>query len=124
MFSNLFPKRQERKMSTRNFVTEMTSEGRLDAGLYKCDLSYTNPVNQEVLTKDFAKRIEQFANQSNGKIESRTTNTPTPNIVLYEDVYQFVNLESMAFFAQQVGYIRTTRAINFRVDYDSLKALL
>lgn len=111
-------------MSTRNFVTVMNSTGRLDAGTYKCDLDYTNPVNQTPLTEELVQRIMQFANSANGKLESRVVEFPTPAIRKYVDVYAFLNRESMLFFAQEVGYIRSTRSIEFNVDYASLQALL
>ena len=111
-------------MSTRNFLTEMASAGRLDAGVYKCDLVYRNPFNQQVLTKELQNRIVKFAASTNGVLESTAESFPTPGVQEVADVYKFLNLESMLYFAQEVGYIRTSRSIQFRVDYASLQALL
>lgn len=111
-------------MSTRNFVTEMQSSGKLDAGFYKCDLYYTNPANQDVLTKELRNRVVAFAASTNGVLESSAESFPTPGIRAFTEVYKFLNIESMLHFAQEVGYIRTSRSIQFRVDYASLQALL
>lgn len=111
-------------MSSRNFVTLMKSKGRLDGGFYKCDLTYTNPVSQTALTQEFVTRVQNFAAASNGQLESRVVLFPSPAILEYSDVYTFLNKESMLLFAQEVGYLQTSRAIEFQIDYASLQALL
>lgn len=111
-------------MAARTVVVKMTTAGRLDAGVYKCDITYQNPANQEVLTGQLTTFVEAFANRNNGEKESSAVTQPDPSSVLYTEVYRFLNLESMLVFAQQVGFPAFTRAIDFKVDWASLQALL
>ena len=110
-------------MSSRNFVTEMTSEGRLDAGTYKCDVKYNAPANETELTTDLYNRVSALATQYNGRLESHTTSY-SGNRIYFVDVYAFLNDETMIAFAQQVGYPQRTRSIFFTPNYSSLQALL
>lgn len=111
-------------MATRTFVITMTTEGFLDAGVYKCRITYTNQSNQTNLSDDLCFRVDKFAQQNNGQLESRVRTNPTALSILYTEVFGFINLDSMLSFAQQVGFIKATRAINFLPDYASFQALL
>jgi hypothetical protein len=111
-------------MATRTFVVTMRTEGFLDAGIYKCLITYTNQSNQVTLSNELCLRVDEFAQLNNGQLESRVKTRPSPLSVLYTEIFGFVNLDSMLRFAQQVGYVKSTRAINFIPDYASLQALL
>lgn len=110
-------------MSSRNFVTEMTSEGRLDAGTYKCDVKYNAPANETELATELYDRVAALAIRYNGRLESHTSSY-SGNRIYFVDIYAFLNDESMIAFAQQVGYPQGTRSIFFKPDYSSLQALL
>jgi hypothetical protein len=111
-------------MASRTLVVRMTTAGRLDAGVYKCDITFSNPSNETALTQQLESYVIAFASQNNGTRESISVSYPDPLTVLYSETYSFLNLESMLVFAQQVGYPSFTRAIDFSVDWASLQALL
>lgn len=102
----------------------MSTRGYLDAGRYKCAIIYTNSTNQEYLSNETCKRVEIFGKQCNGVLDSRVVSYPRPEIIRFEEVFSFLNRESLFTFAQTVGYIKLTYALDFRVDYASLQALL
>lgn len=111
-------------MATRTFTITMTTEGLLVAGVYKCEVTYTNQSNQGTLTNELCDRVNEFAQQNNGKLESRVVTFPTPLLQLYTEVFAFINIDSMLRFAQEVGFIKSTRSIIFKPDYASFQALL
>lgn len=111
-------------MASRTFASRMTTAGKLDAGVYKCDITVSGAINEEALLSDMLGRIDEYANANNGKCESRNKNYPTPARLEYSCTFQFLNLESMLYFAQTVPYPQRTRAIDIIIDYDSLIALI
>ena len=111
-------------MSTATFLDFMSTSGYLDAGKYKCAIVYTNSTNQEYLSNEACKRVEIFGKQCNGVLESRVVSNPRPEIIRYEEVFTFLNRESLLTFAQNVGFLKLTYAIDFQVDFQSLQLLL
>jgi hypothetical protein len=111
-------------MANRTYAVKIGTEGRLDAGTYKCDVTITGDFNQKDLMDDLVSRVEQYANTNNGAKESQTENCPDPACIRYVVVFAFLNLRSMLFFAQTLPYPKDTRSIFTDIDYTSLIALI
>lgn len=111
-------------MSSRNFMQRMSTSGRLDAGVYKCDVVYINPANEKQLSDELSKRVQAFAADLSGVLDSRVVDYPNPSTIRYSETYSFPDKDPMFRFAQGVGYPQSSRALEFLPNYTSLHALL
>ena len=111
-------------MANRVFAVTMSTVGRLDGGVYKCDVVITGDLNEKDLMDDLVRRVGVYANINNGAQESLVDDCPDPACVRYTVVYAFLNLESMLFFAQTLPYPQETRSLETDINYTSLIALI
>ena len=111
-------------MSTATFFNFMSTRGFLDAGIYKCDVVYTNSTNEEFLSNQSCERVADFAKECQGVLQVRNVTNPVPEQIRYEEIYGFVNKESLFRFAQNVGFVKSTHAFDFQVDFASLQLLI
>ena len=111
-------------MANRTFSVRISTEGRVDAGTYKCDAVFQGDVNQKDLMDELVERARSFANINNGEQESITENCPEPSCIRYNVTYAFLNLESLLAFAQTLPYPQETRGISPTVNYTSLIVLI
>lgn len=102
----------------------MATRGFFDAGMYKVSIQYNAPTNEESLSNKVCEKVREFASECNGTLETRNVSTPQPELLLYDEIFAFINRESCLRFAQQVGTRKATFAIEFQVDFPSLQALL
>lgn len=111
-------------MATATFLTFMSTRGFLDAGVYKAEVKYTVPSNEEFLSNRVCDAVRAYGSECNGVLQTRTVTTPKPELLLYDETFAFVNRESCLTFTQNVGARKSTFALEFEVDFASLQALL
>jgi len=111
-------------MANRTFATKIESSGKLDAGIYKCDVVVESELNQESLIQDLMDRLDTYAKQNNGMCDAQVKTFPAPSRIRYTCTFSFLNLESMLYFAQTLPYPQDTRSIEVFIDFPSLIALI
>lgn len=110
--------------ANRVFAVVERTAGILQAGIYKCSMETSGDLNEETLLSDLMDRAGELANSMNGVEESRILSNPTPSRIQFTTVFAFLNLDSMIYFAQIVPFPQRTRAIEYKIDYGSLIALI